>query len=222
MITRIIIADDHPAVLMGVRAIVEAQGRYRIVAEASSPEQLLAALAQHPADLLLTDFAMPVGNVPDGHAMLATIRRRHPALPIALLTMFNNVPSLRVALQAGVRAIIDKSAPMEQIVQALCDVRAGTTYLSESLRHAMHADGQEPDAPANLLSRKELEVLRLYVSGPSISEIAAQLGRTVSTISRQRIMAMDKLGIRTEAELFAYAYEQGLTPVARPSLLTAA
>jgi len=221
MITRIIIADDHPAVRLGVRAILETQGRYRIVAEASHPEELLALLAQHPADMLLTDFAMPVGSVPDGHAMLATIRRRYPALPIALLTMFNNVPSLRVALQAGVRAIIDKSAPMDQIVQALCEVRAGSIYLSQSLRHAM-ADAMDPDAPDAVLSRKELEVLRLYVSGPTISEIAAQLGRTVSTISRQRIMAMDKLGIRTEAELFAYAYEQGLTPVARPSLLSAA
>lgn len=222
MITRIIIADDHPAVRLGVRAILETQGRYRIVAEASHPEELLALLAQHPTDMLLTDFAMPVGSVADGHAMLATIRRRHPALPIALLTMFNNVPSLRIALQAGVRAIIDKSAPMDQIVQALCEVRAGSIYLSESLRHAMEVDALDPEASRSVLSRKELEVLRLYVSGPTISEIAAQLGRTVSTISRQRIMAMDKLGIRTEAELFAYAYEQGLTPVARPSLLSAA
>lgn len=220
MNTRLIIADDHPVVRLGLRAILERQGDYRIVAEVDSPESLAFALERTPVDLLITDFAMPCTTSPDGHAMLSMIRRRYPALPVALFTMFNNIPSLRIAMQLGIRAIIDKSAPMDLIPDALRDVRAGMTYVSQSLRHAMEMDVPGLPCSGVALSPKEMEVLRLYVSGSSVTQIAAQLGRTVSTISRQRSMAMDKLGLSTEAELFAYAYEHGLVPAPRLPMTT--
>lgn len=211
MTTRIIIADDHPVVLIGVRTLIEADEQYRVVAEARDPDELGHVLSRVPSDLLITDFSMPGSTLPDGHAMLATVRRRYPLLPIILMTMFTSVPSLRMALQAGVRGIVDKGASMTHILQAIARVRGGAIHVSDTLRDVLETD---PGGAAALsrLSPKELEVLRLYAAGPTITQIAERLGRTVSTISRQRLSAMHKLGIRNEAELFAYSVEHGLAP----------
>ncbi|WP_313440454.1 response regulator transcription factor [Stenotrophomonas sp.] len=209
MVPRVTIADDHPVVRLGLRFLLEAEGRYRVIAEAVDAEDLMRALHQELPDLLLTDMIMPTGSMPDGHAMLALLRRSFPQLPVVLITMSSNLPSLRLALRSGVRAIIDKTAPADHIPAVLAQVLAGATYLSPNLEGVLRdADCSYPD-PATL-SRRELEVLRLCVSGPSITEVAEQLGRTVSTVSRQRRAAMEKLGIRTDVELFAYAHEQGL------------
>ncbi|WP_416057568.1 response regulator [Stenotrophomonas maltophilia] len=212
MVTRVTIADDHPVVRLGLRILLEADGRYRVIAEAVDAEDLMRALQQELPDLLLTDLIMPTGSLPDGHAMLAMLRHHFPQLPIVLITTSSNAPSLRLALQRGVRAIIEKNAPADHIPHVLAEVLGGETYLSPKLDRVLcDADCSYPDQA--LLSRRELEVLRMCVSGPSITEIAGQLGRTVSTVSRQRRAAMEKLGIRTDVELFAYAHEQGL---ARP------
>lgn len=216
MRTRIIIADDHPVVRLGVRALLQRQGRFDVVGEADNPDQLIRLIERTPADLLLTDFAMPSGPVVDGQAMLAMIRRRHPDLPVVLLTTFANIPSLRIALQAGVRGVIDKCEPMERIPAALDEVLGGAVHLGSRLRDALQAERQQATSASPQVSPKELEVLRLYVSGASVSQIATRLDRTVSTISRQRIMAMRKLGVRSEADLFTYAYEQGLATAPRP------
>jgi two-component system capsular synthesis response regulator RcsB len=216
MCTRIIIADDHPVVRLGVRALLERQGRFDVVGEADNPDQLMRMIECTPTDLLLTDFAMPSGPVVDGQAMLAMIRRRHPGLPIVLLTTLANIPSLRIALQAGVRGVIDKCEPMERIPDALDEVLGGAVHLGSRLREALQVDRQQSTSASPQVSPKELEVLRLYVSGASISQIATRLDRTVSTISRQRIMAMRKLGVCSEADLFTYAYEQGLATAPRP------
>lgn len=213
MDTRVIIADDHPVVLQGVRRLFELDGRHRVVGEARDPAALAGLLEDTPADVLVTDFSMPGGTLPDGHSMLAAIRRRHPSLPIVLMTMFTSVPSLRLALHIGVRGLVDKGASVENIVGAVSKVRAGRVYVDDTLRQAL--DANAPPVALSCLSPRELEVLRLYASGPSISEIAAQLRRTVSTISRQRISAMRKLGIRNEAELFAYSLEHGLATATR-------
>lgn len=217
MDTRVIIADDHPVVLQGVRRLFELDGRHQVVGEARDPAELAGLLEDTPADVLVTDFSMPGGTMPDGHSMLAAIRRHHPTLPIVLMTMFTSVPSLTLALHIGVRGLVDKGASVENIVGAVSKVRSGLLYIDESLRHAL--DAKAPPVALSCLSPRELEVLRLYASGPSITEIAAQLRRTVSTISRQRISAMRKLGIRNEAELFAYSLEHGLTAVTRPTQL---
>ncbi len=208
---RVIIADDHPVVRLGVRALLEADGRHSVAAEAASPDALLQLLEHVPCDVLMTDFSMPGGAVPDGQAMLAMIQRRHPHLPVVLMTMFTNVPTLRAALKNGVRGVIDKASSLQDIPRAIEEVLGGAAYVSSPLSAELCIDHEETQSPCACLSPKELEVLRLYASGLSITRIATRLDRSVSTISRQRISAMNKLGIRAEAELYAFANENGLS-----------
>jgi len=208
MLTRIAIADDHPIVLLGTRVVIEAGGRHRIVAEAHSAEGLLSILASATVDLVVTDFSMPGGGRADGHAMLQALSRNHPDVPVILVTMITNAASLQQALRSGVRGVVYKGSGVDNVREAVDVVLTGRLYLDPALVACLQAPGRERSL--SVLSPKELEVLRLYVSGPSITEIAAQLRRTVSTISRQRISAMRKLGISNDAELFAYAFEEKL------------
>jgi len=212
MLTRIAIADDHPIVLLGTRVVIEAGDRHRVVAEAHCAEQLLSILASEPVDLVITDFSMPGSNRSDGQAMLQALRRNHPDVPVILSTMIANATSLQMALRAGVRGLAHKASGVGSVRDAVDTVLAGRLYLDPALASCLLETGRERSL--SVLSPKELEVLRLYVSGPSITEIAAQLRRTVSTISRQRLSAMKKLGFNNDAELFAFAFEQKLgTPL---------
>lgn len=213
---RVIIADDHPVVRLGVRAMLEGAGRYRVVAEAASADELLCALERAPCDVLITDFSMPGGTAPDGQAMLAMIHRRYPGLPVVLMTMFTNVPTLRMAMKNGVRGVIDKACSLLEIPRAISEVLNGSAYVS-ALRAELCSGDEETGSMCACLSPKELEVLRLYASGLSITRIAARLDRSISTISRQRISAMNKLGIRAESELYAFASEHGLAMAPCPT-----
>lgn len=208
MLTRIVIADDHPLVLLGTRLVIEANGRHRVVAEAHCAEGLLAALASGPVDMVVTDFSMPGGVRADGLAMLEALRRNYPDVPVILVTMICNAASLNMALHIGVRGLVYKGSGVDAVREAVDAVLGGRVYLDPAFAQCLHDAGR--GRSLSVLSPKELEVLRLYVSGPSITEIAHQLRRTVSTISRQRISAMKKLGISNDAELFAYAFEERL------------
>lgn len=209
---RIILADDHPVVRIGARALIENSGVGDVTAEANNPDELLQALEDQPCDVLVTDFAMPGGQQPDGFAMLGQIRRKYPDLPILMLSMANNLGILRMAVSAGVLGLIDKASSLDELPQALQTVHRGVPYVSKGLKERIAELGSEAVAPgAKQPSPREGEVLRLLSSGLSVTEIAAQLNRSVTTISRQKGDAMRKLGIGNDAELFEFLRNEGLS-----------
>ena len=209
---RIILADDHPVVRIGARALIENSGVGDVTAEANNPDELLQALEDQPCDVLVTDFSMPGGQQPDGFAMLGQIRRKYPDLPILMLSMANNLGILRMAVSAGVLGLIDKASSLDELPQALQTVHRGAPYVSKGLKERIAELGSEAVAPgAKQPSPREGEVLRLLSSGLSVTEIAAQLNRSVTTISRQKGDAMRKLGIGNDAELFEFLRNEGLS-----------
>lgn len=210
---RIILADDHPVVRIGARALIEHSGVGEVVAEANGTDELLQALEAHPCDVLVTDFAMPGGQQADGFAMLGLIRRRYPDLPILMLSMANNLGILRMVAQLGVLGLIDKASSLDELPMALQTVHRGSPYVSQGLKERIAKLESEAvlGESAKQPSPREREVLRLLASGLSVTQIAAQLHRSVTTISRQKGDAMRKLGIGNDAELFEYLRNQGLS-----------
>lgn len=205
---RVIIADDHPVVRIGLRMLVDLNNRCEIVGEADGPDSLLSLLATTPCDLLITDFSMPGNLQSDGLKMLSRVRRGYPAMPIILVTMFANITTLRAAFAQGVMAIIAKGASAKELPTAIKSVGEGRRFISESLRAALiEADAESQSIS---LSAKELEVVRMLASGMTVSEIAGYFKRSVSTISKQKSMAMQRLGISTDVDLFAYARDSGM------------
>ena len=207
---RIVLADDHPVVRSGVRMLVEHNAGATVVAEAGTPEELFAVLARQPADIVLTDFSMPGGNAADGLSMLGRLQRRWPELPVVVLTMAGNANVLQSILDAGVRGLLNKSDALAELTLAINAVVHRRSYVGAGIRRLLEAAGTDATGARGALSRRETEVLRLFSSGLTVSEIARRLERSVKTVSRQKMDAMAKLGLRSDLEVYAYARENGL------------
>jgi two-component system capsular synthesis response regulator RcsB len=209
---RIIIADDHPIVRVGQKVVIEASGLCKVVGEANGPDQLLALVASMPCDAIVTDFAMPGDQQADGYGLLGLLQRQYPSLPVILVTMFANVTTLRAAFNHGARAIVAKSASARELPLALKTVINGRTFVSECLRAQMDLAGTSSTRELPQLSGKEREVVRMLASGMTVSQIAAQVNRSISTISKQKSTAMLRLCISTDVDLYTYARESGMVP----------
>lgn len=216
---RIVIADDHPVVLLGIKALLSEYGAgMQVVGEAGSSKELLALLPHCECDLLVTDYSMPdATGAEDGLAWLKRLRREYPALPVIVLTMIHNPALVRGMLGAGVNGVVGKAAMTRELLLAIRAVAAGRSYVSEHVREVVadppvfdtgHGDsaGNDPSA----LSRREAEIVRLYASGLTITQIAERVHRSVKTISQQKNNAMRKLGLTSNSQLYEYARVWGL------------
>lgn len=206
----LVVADDHPVVLAGACAVLEQAPRaMRIAGTATCGRELLDLLERADCDVLVTDFSMPrPGDArKDGLALLRTLRRRHPRLPIVVMTVLENRAILRAVLGLGVTGLVEKASTLEELVAAVESAAAGSRYLSQRLRERL----QEPaDAASARLSPHEIEVVRLFARGMKVKEIADHLHRSIKTVSRQKSDAMRKLGLSNHSELYAYARGNGL------------
>ncbi|MGA9702735.1 response regulator [Pseudomonas sp.] len=209
---RVIIADDHPLVRIGQRVVIEASGKCKVVGEADGPDELLDVLGTTPCDVLVTDFAMPGGQQADGYVLLGLLNRQYPDMPVILVTMFANVATLRASFAQGAQAIVAKSASSKELPSAIRAVCQGKTFVSEALRAQMVESGTGDQSQQPQLSSREREVVRMLASGMTVSEIAAQVNRSISTISKQKSTAMNRLCISSDVDLFAYARSCGMIP----------
>lgn len=220
-ITRIVIADDHPVVMLGIRALLKERSQMQVVGEASSGGELLSILGNESCDLLITDFSMPYEDGSgDGLPLLRRLRRDHPKLPIIVLTMMHNPALTRGMLAAGVNGLVGKVAMMKELLLAIGAVMNGRTYICEAMREHVsdwtptRALGETPPpvggADPAVLSQREAEVVRLYAQGLTVTQIAEHLHRSVKTVSQQKNDAMRKLGVTSNTQLFEYARAYGL------------
>jgi two-component system capsular synthesis response regulator RcsB len=205
---RVVLADDHPIIRMGIEATLDDISTVKPIGSAADSTQLVALLDSQPCDILVTDFAMPGGEHGDGLELIAFLRNRYPHLRVVMLTSMDKAPLVRSLLNHGVHAVLSKADDMSHLRAALQAVHIGRRYFSPSIARLMKS---LPSATATRLSDRESEVIALYVNGESINAIAEKLQRSKQTISTQKVSAMRKLGIETDADLFKYAIELGLT-----------
>lgn len=207
----IIAADDHPAVLLGITHELSAIPTLNIVGQAKNSTQVIELLSSLKCDILITDYVMPGGSAGDGMAMLSFLRRRYPDLKIVVFTTIDNQAIVGEILKLGVSSVLNKVDDVGHLISAVHAVYAGATYISPQLKTAAQRISQSSNSPrcATQLSRRESEVIRLYISGLSVNDIAQQLNRTKQTVSSQKTSAMRKLGLTRDADLFRFAYETG-------------
>ncbi|MDR0182176.1 response regulator transcription factor [Lysobacter arvi] len=211
MVFHIVLADDHPIVSSGVRALLEQSPGFRVVAEATSPDELLRVLDATACQLVVTDFNMPGEQAADGLSLLQLIGRRWPALNVVVLTQLANPGVLsNIARLPNVRGVVSKSDAMKELPTAVTAATAGRSYLSASVRKQIESVQGESQDATTALSKREAEVMRLFALGHTVSEIARQLNRSVKTVSSQKVEAMRKLGVKSDLEFYAYAREHGL------------
>ena len=206
---RVLLADDHPIFREGVRRILERTPEVKVVAETDTGETVVELTKELQPDVLLLDISMP------GPGHLAILRDLKAAALRTRVLMFSGydeaeygIPSLR----SGAAGYIMKSFTAAELVEAVRRVHAGRRYVSSSLAEQLAAglDRDSDLAPHLRLSTRELEVLTMMASGMSLKEIAAKLDINPKTVSSYRARILEKLDVKTNAEIVRYALEHDL------------
>ncbi|KRW58244.1 capsular biosynthesis protein [Aeromonas allosaccharophila] len=208
---KIILADDHPLILTGIRSLIDQITPHcEVIAEAYQVSELLKSLQQHHCDLLITDFSMPGDTRCDGLVMIQQLRRDYPNLPIIVLTQIQNSAILQSLIQVGVNGLILKKSVINELADAIRQILLGHRYIGPAVNMLLADAGVSSQGNISPLTPKESEVVRLLASGMSVSEVADYLHRSVKTISTQKKSAMMRLGISSDSALFDYAKSSGL------------
>jgi len=207
---RILIIDDHEVVRAGVKKIFEQQpsGAVRF-GEASTGRQALDLVQNQDWDIAVLDLSL---GDRDGLEVLKELKHSRPRLPVLILSMHAEELFARRAFKAGANGYITKNTPRTELLAALNKVIAGGTYISPRLAEALAVDlGRGGNQlPHELLSDREFEVMRLIASGKTVSEIAQMLSLGVGTISTYRMRILEKMEMKTNAELTRYTIVKGL------------
>ncbi|MEE8875377.1 response regulator [Pseudomonas helleri] len=206
---KVVIADDHPIVLFGVREIIMRDPRFKLVAEATNSSQLIAQLEEYQPDVVITDFNMPGdATYGDGLKLIEYIIRKFAHIQVVVLTMISNNLILSRLHELGVAGVIQKNHLHEEILNALAAVAANRNYQSPAPTSVL-MNKQEIDERFASLSPREVEVLRIFVAGYSVSDVARLLKRSVKTVSAQKISAMRKLAVESDQALLTYCIKAG-------------
>lgn len=215
---RVLLADDHAVLRAGLRALIRAQPDLEVVGEAGDGDGAVQKAIETAPDVVVMDLTMPGGG---GMKAIERIRHQCPAARVLVLTMHDAPAYLRSALAAGASGYVVKSAADSELLAAIRTVHRGRVALDPSLAAAV-VYGSLPrrtvgGSPAGPLSLREREVLDLIAQGYTNQQMADQLGLSVKTVETYRSRLVEKLGLRSRAELVRYALDSGLfTPGEAP------
>lgn len=208
---KVLLADDHPIVLMGVREIIERDPRFKVVGEALSPSGLIEKIPLLRPDVIITDYNMPGDeHYGDGSRLVEYLRRHFPEPRIIVLTVISNPQVLTWLYDLGISGVISKSSGLEQILVAL-DAFYREGHYQQDMPEG--TSSEELDDVAQRLSQltvKEFEVLRLFASGMAVGEVAQSLNRSIKTISTLKISAMRKLDVDNDQALLILCLKANL------------
>ena len=211
---RVAIADDHPLLLSGLTHELEKHPGVTIAGSAQNSTELVELLNRHPVDVVISDYAMPGGTHGDGIALFGYLKRRFPQTHLIAVTMMSNPGVIRSLIAQGVDCILSKSDSLTYVAGSIYAVLSGKRFFSPAIEAIVKMHGVDDNPSAAItknLTMRELEVVRLFVSGLTVSEIAERLHRSKQTISTQKMSAMRRLGIRRDADLIKYGMDSDLT-----------
>ena len=211
MTIRVLLADDHALVRAGVRSLLSTVAGIEVVGEASTGVEALALVEQMRPDVVLMDIAMPGLS---GLDAAARIVREHPGTRVVMLSMHASEEYALQALRAGAGGYLLKDADLLELERAIAEVARGETYLSPAISRHVIADYRrrvtaQPE-PADRLTPRQREVLRLIAEGLSTKEIAFRLKLSIKTIETHRAQIMERLDIHDVAGLVRFAVRTGL------------
>jgi two-component system invasion response regulator UvrY len=206
-VRNVLLVDDHPVVRQGIARILAAEIPDLRLADAVDGVSALEQLRAAPCDLVLLDLTLPGDS---GLVLLRKIRREFPAVPVLVVSMHPVDQFAQRSLQAGAVGYVTKDSDPQEIVQAVRHALAGERHVPAELQEAARLEREPP--PHTVLSDREYQVLRMIGAGRTVSEIGAELGLSVKTVSTYRARILVKLELRTSAELIHYAVVNGLVP----------
>jgi DNA-binding NarL/FixJ family response regulator len=211
LVTRILVADDHALVRQGVKRVLDREPDLAVVVEAADGAEAVALALDDSVDLAILDISMPRKT---GLQAARELSRRRPELRTLILSMYDNEQFLFEALKAGASGYVLKSGADDDIVGACRAAMRGQSFLYPSAVDTLIRDlierADERGEDFELLTPRELEVLKLIAEGHTSKEIAAMLVISIKTVDRHRTNMLEKLGMRDRVGLTRYAIRRGL------------
>jgi DNA-binding NarL/FixJ family response regulator len=211
LVTRILIADDHAIVRSGLKKVLDAKPDLEVVAEASDGAEAVEKALVEDVHLAILDVSMPRMT---GIQAAAELHKRKPELKTLMLSMHDSEQFLFEALKAGASGYVLKSGADTDIVDAVRAAMRGDSYLYPSAVTTLVSDyverGGRGEEQFDVLTPRELEVLKLIAEAYTSKQIAEALFISVKTVERHRQNILDKLGMRDRVELTRYAIRRGL------------
>ncbi|HWP57550.1 MAG TPA: response regulator transcription factor [Candidatus Acidoferrales bacterium] len=206
---RILIADDHAIVRQGLRRIVSSGFGEAIVGEAGDAQAVLKAVREQNWDVLVLDITMPGRS---GIDVLKDIKALRPKLPVLILSVGAEDQYGPRVLKAGAAGFIGKEKAPEELIDAIKRVVAGGRYASPALLEKMAFDSAADMKPHEILSDREYEVMCMIAAGKKISDIAKTLHLGTNTVNTYRQRVLEKMGMKSNAELIRYCINNKLIP----------
>lgn len=209
---RVALADDHPVVLAGIKALLKADPALTLVGEATTGSAALSTICAQSPDVAVIDISMPDLN---GLDLAKRLAEECPDVKLLALTVHEDRAYVQPLLQAGVRGYLLKRSAAEDLVRAIRAVAEGGVYLDPAVADKAIADLTRRGSTSRgmpegeELSPREGEVLRLTAQGFSNKEIAARLEVSVKTVETYKARAAEKRGLRTRADIVRFGASQG-------------
>lgn len=215
---KLILADDHPILRQGLRAVIANEPDFQLLGEAGSGIETLKLADQAPggpADVVVVDLMMPDLN---GLEVTRQLNRRHPRMAVVILSMHSDIGYVVQALQIGARAYVLKDAPATCLVTGIREAHAGRRYLSPPLSAQeveifAQLSAAETFDPLEGLTTREREVLQLTAEGYTSNELAERLGISPRTAENHRANLMRKLNLTNQSEVIRFALRHGFLPL---------
>lgn len=216
---RVAVVDDHPLILKALQYSLVTEEGLSLVGLYSNRKDVLPALTNNEIDVLVLDYLLGDEEM-DGLHLIKQLRSRYPRLKILVSSSVESPAIVQLVIKAGVRGFIGKSQEHEKLIEAIRLVGSGQRYLTSQMKmdldkfmeadremHAYvapHEETQDIKVLIRDLSAREMDVLRCYLDGMTIMQIAAKYSRSRKTISGQKQAALRKLGLRSDLELFKF------------------
>ena len=207
---RVIITDDHPVVLKGLKEIISEAFDDVTIDVSSQGYELLSKISNNDYDIVLLDISLPDIN---GLEVLKEIKKRKRKLPVLILSMYPEENYAARALKGGAQGYLTKASASDELVLAVRKILSGKKYISPGFAEKMmldfESDTEKP--PHEKLSDRELQVLRMIGEGKAVKEIAGELHLSTNTIRTFRTRILEKIGVKGTSELIHYAIAHSLT-----------
>lgn len=205
----VLLADDHAVVRKGLKGILEQAADPMTFGEATNGEEVLEKVRKEKWDFLVLDIAMPGLN---GLDILKQLKLEQPSLPVLVLSMYPEQQFALRVMKAGASGYLTKESAPEELVKAIQKIRRGGKYISAYLadRLAQKLSNGENKLPHELLSDREYQVLCMISQGKTVKQIATELVLSVKTVSTYRSRILDKMNMKTNADLVSYCLRNKL------------
>jgi two-component system, NarL family, invasion response regulator UvrY len=207
--TRVLIADDHAVVRVGIRQFLEEDRSIKEIGEAATGSETLDQLRAQPWDIVILDIHMPDRS---GIDILKQVRASYPNVKILIMSGLPERQYALSVLKAGASGYLAKDSAPEELLKAIRAVLRGGRYVSATLGELLISDlNQDHDQPLHArLSEREFQILCKLAAGSSVSEIAAELYLSVKTVSTYRSRVLEKMSFASNADLTMYAMRNGI------------